>query len=406
MELRYCTGTVTYTRKAVVSPKAAAGRGDGEAADVQLSVCDKDNCFPPKTVPVEATLKVLDGPAVEVEKAYADEVKKALARSDVSAGSSARPSYTPSYAGADRHVAPFAHRPYKAHGCVIRGLSALGAPMPRSFALRRAACRPRLAPRRRRLAQAAGRSSRTSPTVTRRDRPREGQARRDGHRTSSPSTPKPGAWTYPVKSGHGSRLASRRLERPAARRPHLRHRADRPAGRLGERSPTRSTRCKLVTHSKGPVTWELKAVVSPKATPGKKTVVLDKNDTTLQACNKLGCVSSASTAATCRPRTSRCWPATRCRSRRSSRPRSRRHSTPTVRRRAARNGASDGDAGPARSRPSARARQAARRPKPTEQVEAELNDGPRRASTRPTCPTPTHEPGRRRVRRSPPPSGG
>ena len=43
-----------------------------------LSVCDKDNCFPPKNVPVEAKLKVLDGPAVEVEKMYAEEVKKAL----------------------------------------------------------------------------------------------------------------------------------------------------------------------------------------------------------------------------------------------------------------------------------------------------------------------------------------
>ena len=69
---------MTYTRKAVVSPKAAAGAATVKLATFSLSVCDKDNCFPPKTVPVEAALKVLDGPAVEVEKAYADEVKKAL----------------------------------------------------------------------------------------------------------------------------------------------------------------------------------------------------------------------------------------------------------------------------------------------------------------------------------------
>ncbi len=59
----------------------AEGRGrprSGEATTFRVSVCDKDNCFPPKAVPVEATLKVLDGPAVEVEKAYAEEVKKAL----------------------------------------------------------------------------------------------------------------------------------------------------------------------------------------------------------------------------------------------------------------------------------------------------------------------------------------
>lgn len=42
-------------------------------------MCDKTNCFPAKAVPVEAALKVLDGPPVAVEKAFADEVAKALA---------------------------------------------------------------------------------------------------------------------------------------------------------------------------------------------------------------------------------------------------------------------------------------------------------------------------------------
>ncbi len=78
LEMTYCTGTVTYTRKAVVSPKAATGATTVKLASFRLSVCDKDNCFPPKKVPVEAILKVLSGGAVEVEKAYADEVKKAL----------------------------------------------------------------------------------------------------------------------------------------------------------------------------------------------------------------------------------------------------------------------------------------------------------------------------------------
>jgi hypothetical protein len=77
-ELRYYTGTVVYTRKAVVSPKASAGEAKVKLATFSLSVCDKTNCFPAKTVPVEATLKVLDGPAVEVDKTYADEVMKAL----------------------------------------------------------------------------------------------------------------------------------------------------------------------------------------------------------------------------------------------------------------------------------------------------------------------------------------
>jgi hypothetical protein len=80
LEMSYCIGTVTYTRKAVVSPKAAAGPATVKLTKFSLSVCDKDNCFPPKNVPIEAKLKVLDGPAVEVEKAYAEEVKKALGK--------------------------------------------------------------------------------------------------------------------------------------------------------------------------------------------------------------------------------------------------------------------------------------------------------------------------------------
>jgi hypothetical protein len=77
-ELRVNVGTVVYTRKAVVSPKASAGPTTVKLATFGLSVCDKTNCFPSKNVPVEASLKVLDGPPVEVEKAYADEVAKAL----------------------------------------------------------------------------------------------------------------------------------------------------------------------------------------------------------------------------------------------------------------------------------------------------------------------------------------
>ena len=78
-EIRVNVGTVVYTRKAVGAPKAAAGETTVKLSAFELSVCDKLNCFPPKKVPVEATLKVLDGPAVPVEKAYADEVTKALA---------------------------------------------------------------------------------------------------------------------------------------------------------------------------------------------------------------------------------------------------------------------------------------------------------------------------------------
>jgi hypothetical protein len=76
-ELRYLSGAVTFTRKAVVSPRAAAGPATTKL-NLILLVCDKDACFPPKDVPLEAALKVLPGPAVPVEPEYADEVNKAL----------------------------------------------------------------------------------------------------------------------------------------------------------------------------------------------------------------------------------------------------------------------------------------------------------------------------------------
>ncbi len=80
LDMRYHEGKVTYSRKAVISPRAKAGEATIKLAAFKLSVCDENNCFPPKDVPVMATLKVLDGPAVEVEKAFAEEVAKALAK--------------------------------------------------------------------------------------------------------------------------------------------------------------------------------------------------------------------------------------------------------------------------------------------------------------------------------------
>src|SRR4051812_41303035 len=77
-ELHFNTGKVVYTRKAVVSPKASAGETTVKLSSFSLSVCDKMNCFPAETVPVEAAFKVLDGAAVPVEKAYEAEVAKAL----------------------------------------------------------------------------------------------------------------------------------------------------------------------------------------------------------------------------------------------------------------------------------------------------------------------------------------
>ena len=76
-ELLYYPGGGTWERKAVVSPLAQAGATEAKLK-IRLLVCTKDNCFPPKTIEVDASLKVLAGPAVEVEKAYRDEVEKAI----------------------------------------------------------------------------------------------------------------------------------------------------------------------------------------------------------------------------------------------------------------------------------------------------------------------------------------
>jgi hypothetical protein len=79
VNLQYCTGKVVYTQKAVVSPKASAGSVTVKLPTFNINVCDDKNCFSPKNKPVvEATLKVLEGPPVAVEKNYVDEVKKAL----------------------------------------------------------------------------------------------------------------------------------------------------------------------------------------------------------------------------------------------------------------------------------------------------------------------------------------
>lgn len=74
----YCPGGATYTRKAVLSPKAAPGEVK-VTTTLKLNVCQDDKCYPERSVPVEARIRVLEGPALDVEPAYAAEVAKALA---------------------------------------------------------------------------------------------------------------------------------------------------------------------------------------------------------------------------------------------------------------------------------------------------------------------------------------
>ena len=78
-ELRYYTGKVAFERKFVVNPSQKPGDITVTVPSFKLMVCDASNCFPAKNLKPEAKLKVLPGPAVAVEKEFADEVAKALA---------------------------------------------------------------------------------------------------------------------------------------------------------------------------------------------------------------------------------------------------------------------------------------------------------------------------------------
>ena len=69
-------GGGTWVRKAVVAPAARAGAATA-TVKLKLMVCDEERCFPPKAYDLEATLKVLDGPAEKVDPKYQAEVEKA-----------------------------------------------------------------------------------------------------------------------------------------------------------------------------------------------------------------------------------------------------------------------------------------------------------------------------------------
>lgn len=69
-------GGGTWTRKAVVPPTSKAGAVSAKVK-FTMQVCDENACFPPKKVDLEASLKILDAPAVAVDPKYKDEVEKA-----------------------------------------------------------------------------------------------------------------------------------------------------------------------------------------------------------------------------------------------------------------------------------------------------------------------------------------
>lgn len=75
-QLLYYPGGGTWERTAVVLPNAPAGKLTTKVK-FSLLVCDKDNCLPPKTLELEATLEVAGDP-VPVDPKLKGEIEKAL----------------------------------------------------------------------------------------------------------------------------------------------------------------------------------------------------------------------------------------------------------------------------------------------------------------------------------------
>lgn len=73
-KLIYYPGGATWERKAVVLPSTKGGDVSSKIK-VKVLVCDKDNCLPPKTLELEAVLKVAGDP-VPVDPKYKTEVEK------------------------------------------------------------------------------------------------------------------------------------------------------------------------------------------------------------------------------------------------------------------------------------------------------------------------------------------
>lgn len=76
--LLYYPGGATWERKAVVLPSTKPGALSSKIK-FRVLVCDKDNCLPPKTIELEATLKVAGDP-VAVDPKYKGEIEKAPKR--------------------------------------------------------------------------------------------------------------------------------------------------------------------------------------------------------------------------------------------------------------------------------------------------------------------------------------
>ena len=102
--------------------------------------------------------------------------------------------------------------------------------------------------------------------------------------------PKPGAHTYPLKADTGQAYLTRLYLPPPGDLIFVSQPVD-PLGFKWDSVPDPGDGFQMHRQTSMPVTWEIKAVVSPNAKPGKIKVKLDK-DTNLLVCNANNCIPS------------------------------------------------------------------------------------------------------------------
>ena len=102
--------------------------------------------------------------------------------------------------------------------------------------------------------------------------------------------PRKGAWTYPIKPKDDSQVAKNGIGLPKPGDLIFVDNIVDPPG-LKEK-PREEAPGKKDEYYPASVTWTLTAIVSPTATPGKKTIVLDKYRTRIQACTDSNCYRS------------------------------------------------------------------------------------------------------------------
>ena len=103
--------------------------------------------------------------------------------------------------------------------------------------------------------------------------------------------PKSGYWTYPIKPMTGQ-VSVTKLDAPPVGDLIFVTEAQDPSDDHWKTEDDPDNPLQQIKKSKGTITWEFKAVVSPKATPGKKSVKLGKI-TVLQVCDKQACIPSS-----------------------------------------------------------------------------------------------------------------